>query len=87
MSRTTREKRDLKSVEDYKSVERSSKELKGQGLPKCKVHSPKFAQVGPLPKRETVETNLHSLSRNQHGDPNQTAFPTTWGRHSRNHES
>jgi hypothetical protein len=41
-----------------------------------RVHSPKFVQVRPLPKWETVETFTHSLCRNQHPNPNQTTLPT-----------
>jgi hypothetical protein len=71
----------------YKSVEGTTKVLWGREVKLCSVHSPKFAQVGPLPKTETVETNLHASRGNQHGNPNQTAFPTTWGRHCKEHES
>jgi hypothetical protein len=59
-----------------KGVEGTTKVLWAREVRFYQVHSPKFAQVRPLPKKETVETNLHASRGNQHPNPNQTCFPS-----------
>lgn len=51
----------------------------GQHYKKCceaeSIHH-SLCKWGSCQKQKTVETNLHFLSRNQHGDTNQTSFPS-----------
>jgi hypothetical protein len=47
-------------------------------LPRGRVQTPNIVQGRSLPKCETVETNLHSSCRFEHGWPSQTTFSYMW---------